>query len=266
MKKIILAFLFIACGIQGFAQNYKKVFYKDQTIENKNMSISIVDAIANDGEVKFKMRIKNLMNDYILYKAAESSFKIDGKSLNPEEKPLLIRPNDNDYRVVNVKGNYKKAQDYEFVADGFYKINASTKGLTVPDFKLPASQNEVTAGSFVITLLKVKKETARTDAKFKVKYTGDKFAIFDPNKVAMKMPDGKEYANYHSDKAPQPLSKEEYTFEVSWKDIPKASGDMQFAELLILWRDAFKEITPEKLPASTITIAFDKDMSDTKGK
>lgn len=266
MKKCILVFTLLACGIQASAQNYKKIFYKDQTIENKNMSINIVDAVATDAEVKFKMKIKNLMStDYILYKGTESSFKIDGKSINPDkEKPLVIRPNDNDNRVINIRGNHKKAQDYEFVADGFYKINSNAKGVAAPDFKLPASQNEITAGSFVITLIKVKKETARTDVRFKVKYNGDKVAIFDPNKVAMKMPDGKEYANYHSDRAPQLLTKEEFDFEVSWKDVPKSSGDMQFAEMFILWRDAFKEITPEKIPAQTITIVFDKDMTETK--
>lgn len=266
MKKMILVFTVMVSCTALQAQNYKRVFYKDQTVENKNMSIQIVDAVATDAEVKFKMKIKNLMStDYILYKATESSFKIDGKTISPEkEKPLIIRANDNDYRVVNIKGNYKKPQDYEFVADGFYKINSNAKGVNAPDFKLPASQNEITAGPFVITLVKVKKETARTDARFKVKYTGDKVAVFDPNKVAMKMPDGKEYANYHSDRAPQVLTKEEFDFEVSWKDVPKASGDMQFAEMIILWRDAFKEIAPEKIPAQTFTIAFDKAMTEAK--
>lgn len=267
MKTMILLFTIAFSCIQLQAQNYKKIFYKDQTVENKGVNITIVDAVSTDGETKFKMKIRNLMStDYVLYKAAESSFKIDGKSVNPDEKPLIIRPNDNDYRVVNIKGNYKKAQDYEFIADGFYKVSATSKGEAAPDFKLPASQNEITAGGFVITLLKLKKETARTDAKFKVKYTGDKVAIFDPNKVSMRMPDGKVYANYHSDRAPQVLSREEFNFEVSWKDVPKSSGDMQFAEMIILWNDAFREIAPERLPSPTFTIAFDKDMTETKGK
>lgn len=266
MKKTILVIAAIASCTFIQAQNYKKVFYKDQTVESKDMRISLDNAIATDGEIKFKMKIKNSTNDYIMYKPSESSFKLDGKSYKPEEKPFIIRPNDDDSKVINLKGNYKKAADYEFVTDGFYKISSTAKGVAVSDFKLPASQNEITAGPFVITLLKTKKETARTDARFKVKYTGDKIAIFEPNKIAMKMPDGKEYANYHSDRKPQVLGKEEFEFEVSWKEIPKSSGDMQFVEMIILWRDAFKEITPEKIPAQTLTVAFDKDMSDVKNK
>ena len=266
MKKILFIIAAMVYAIALPAQNYKKIFYKDQTIDGPVMKITISDAVATNAEIKFKIKIKNNSNDYILYKPSESSFKIDGKSINPEEKPLIIAPNDDDYRVVNLKGDYKKAADYDFITDGLYKINATSKGVATPDFKLPASQNEITAGPFVITLIKSKKETARTDARFKVKYTGDKIGIFEPNKVAMKMPDGKEYANYHSDRKPRLINKEEIEFEVSWKEIPTVSGDMQLVDMIILWRDAFKEITPQKIQGQTITVVFDKATTEAKNK
>jgi hypothetical protein len=266
MKNILLTVTALAICTAVQAQNFKKVFYKDQTVENKEMKITLQDAVATSTELKFKMKIKNLTSDYLLYKPSESSFKIDGKSVSPDEKPLIIRPNEDDHRVVNIKGDYKKTIDYEYTTEGMYKVSANAKGVDAPDFKLPASQNEIKAGAFTITLIKVKKETARTDVKFKVKYIGDKIAVFEPNKVVMKMPDGKEYANYHGDRRPQLFNKEELNFEVSWKDIPKTSGDMQFAEMLILWKDAFKEITPEKMPSQTITVAYDKEVTAAKGK
>jgi archaellum component FlaG (FlaF/FlaG flagellin family) len=267
MKKIILAFIALAYCTAIHAQNYKRVFYKNQTIENKDIRIIIDDAVATDAGVKFKMKIKNLTNDYIIYKPSESAFKIDGKTVNPTEKWLIIPPNDDESRVIDLKGpNYKKAADFEFILDGVYKASANAKGVAAPDFKLPASQNEFKAGEFTVTLEKAKKETARTDAKFNVKYTGSKIAIFEPNKVTMKMPDGKEYANYHADRKAQLLNSGDVSFTVAWKDIPKTSGDMQFAEMIILWRDAFKETAPVKLEVQTITIAFDKDLTEVKGK
>jgi hypothetical protein len=267
MKKIILAIVALVYCSAIQAQNYKKVFYKTQTVDAKDLLITVDDAVATDAGVKFKLRIKNQTNDYIIYKPSESVFKIDGKSINPNEKWLIIDPKESDYRVVDLKGGgYKKAENFDFVMEGVYKIDANAKGVAAPDVKLPAAQNDFTAGPFTITLEKVKKETPRTDAKFNVKYTGDKVAIFAPNKVAMKMPDGKEYANYHSDKKSQLLNDGEKSFTVAWKDIPKTSGDMQFAEMIILWRDAFKEATPVKMAATTITLEFDKDMSETKGK
>lgn len=267
MKKIIIAIMALACSTAIEAQNYKRVFYKNQTVENKDIRITVDDAVATDGGIKFKLKVKNLTNDYIIYKPSESAFKIDGKSINPNEKWMIISPNDDESRVIDLKGpNYKKAADFEFLLDGVYKASSNAKGVVAPDFKLPASQNEFKAGDFTVTLEKVKKETARTDAKFNVKYTGTKIAIFEPNKVGMKMPDGKEYANYHSDKKAQLMNSGDVSFTVAWKDIPKASGDMQFAEMIILWRDAFKETAPVKLEAQTISIAFDKDLTEAKGK
>ncbi|HET6225864.1 MAG TPA: hypothetical protein VFF27_06265 [Bacteroidia bacterium] len=267
MKKFIALLALVYCtAIQ--AQNYKRVFYKTQTVDAKDLIITVDDAVANDNGVKFRLRIKNQTNDYIIYKPSESVFKIDGKSINPNEKWLIIGPKDSDSKVIDLKGQgYKKTANFDFVLEGIYRVDANAKGVTAPDFKLPASQNDFTAGPFSVTLEKAKKETARTDAKFNVKYTGDKVAIFQPNKVAMKMPDGKEYANYHSDGKPKLLLKAEPEgFSLAWKDIPKTSGDMQFAEMIILWRDAFIEVTPVKMAATTITIEFDKETSETKGK
>src|SRR3954466_11459066 len=119
MKKIIIAILTLTCCTAIQAQNYKRVFYKNQTVENKDIRIIIDDAVATDGGIKFKIKIKNLTNDYIIYKPSESAFKIDGKSINPNEKWMIISPNDDDSHVIDLKGpNYKKAADFEFVLDG----------------------------------------------------------------------------------------------------------------------------------------------------
>lgn len=74
---------------------------------------------------------------------------------------------------------------------------------------------------------------------FKATYNGDKIGIFEPNKIAMKMPDGKEYANYHSDRKPIVFEKGKADdFTVAWKDIPTTSGDMQKDEMTVLWKRA----------------------------
>ena len=141
------------------------------------------------------------------------------------------------------------------------------KGNTTADFKLPPAQNDFKTGGFSVALDKLKKETARTDAKFVVNYNGDNIGVFLPNKVAMKMPDGKEYANYRSDNDPVIFDKGRVDdFTLAWKDIPIASGDMQKTEMTILWRDAFKEVVPVKIPILTLIILFDKELSYAKGR
>lgn len=250
------------------AQNYKKIFYRDQVIENNDVKIMVIDAVSTIAGVKFKIRIYNKTNDYIVYKPSESIFKISGKNYNPDEKWLIIRPNDDDSKVIDLKGpNYMVAEDFNFVMEGLYKFSTDVKGVNAPDFKLPASKNDFKAGGFDVELVKNKKTTARTDASFKVKYVGDKIGVFEPNKVTMKMADQKEYANYHSNKKPVIFAKgEEDDLAVAWKDVPSTSGDMQKEEMTIMWKDAFKEVTPDKMLPLTITVIFDEETTKTKNK
>lgn len=269
MKKNIFLFLsFIYCIGFTNAQSYKKIFYKDQTIENNSMKISIIDAVSSPGGIKFKVKIFNKTNDYIVYKPSESIFKISQKDYNPDEDWLIIRPNDDDSQVINLKGpNYMVAENFNFVMEGLYKFSTDVRSINTPDFKLPPSQNDIKAGGFNISLTKNKKTTARTDATFLVKYVGDKIGYFEPNKVAMKMTDGKEYANFFSNKKPMVFAKgKEKNIVVAWKGIPTSSGDMQKEDMTILWHDAFKEITPDKMMSQTLTVMFDEDMTKEKNK
>src|SRR5437868_6138649 len=150
MKKISV-FIFSTLLFVSFAsaQNYKKIFYKDQVIENNDLKISVIDAVATPAGVKFKVRVYNKTNDYIVYKPSESIFKIGGKTFNPDEKWLIIRPNDDDSQVIDLKGpNYMIAENFNFTMEGMYKFSVDVKGVNAPDFKLPASQNDMKAGGF----------------------------------------------------------------------------------------------------------------------
>jgi hypothetical protein len=270
MKNLIIA-LAIVCGTftTAFAQKkYKRIFYKPQTIENNDLKVSINDAVSTPAGIKFKLKLINKTNDYIIYKPNESVFKINGKDYNPNEEWMIIRPNEQDWKVIDIKGaDLMIDQNFKFVLDGVYKANINEGAITAPNFTLPPSQNDFKAGGFSVTHVSNKKTTARTDAKFNITYNGDKIGIFEPNKVAMKMPDGKEYANYHSDKEPIVFEKgKEKTTAVAWKDIPTVSGDMQKVDMVILWREAFKEITPKKAPNQTLEIIFDQEQTELKNK
>lgn len=269
MKKISLIILALAGSLgMATAQDYKKVFFKSQTIESNDIKITVDDAVATAAGVKFKLRIFNKTDNYIVYKPSESIFKIGGKDLSPDEKWMVIRPNDDESQVIDLKGQgHALPQNFDFVMSGLYTFSTDVKGVNTPDFKLPPSQNEIKAGGFNISMVKNKRTTARTDANFTAQYVGDKIGIFEPNKVAMKMADGKEYANYHSDKKPLIFAKgQEENFVVAWKDIPSSSGDMQKNDMTILWRDAFKEVTPDKMLPQTLTIMFDEETTKAKNK
>lgn len=273
MKKFILSLIIVCIAATSFSQKkekvikYQKTFYKNQTIENADMKITIDNAVATPTGMKFKIIIVNKSSDYIIFKPSECEFKIKGNAVKPIEKWLIIRPNDNESQTIDIKGpQYILPDNFDFLMDGFYKVSLDSKGNVTADFKLPAISNEFKTGGFSVTLDGSKKETAKTDAKFKVSYNGDKIGIIETNKIAAKMPDGKEYANYLRDK---PIIFDKGfvdDFKVAWKDIPIGSGDMQKVEMIILWREAFKEVTPVKIPALNLTILFDKETSMDKGR
>lgn len=232
-----------------------------------DVKVTIDDAVATPTGMKFKITIVNKSSDYIIFKPSECEFKIKDSKVKPIEKWLVIPPGDKDWRIVDIKGpQYIVPENFDFVMAGFYKLAIDAKGNIAPDFKLPPQSNEFKTGGFTVKMAGFKKETAKTDAKFNVTYYGDKIGVIETNKIGAKMPDGKEFANYDKEK---PLIFDKGTekdFKVAWKDIPLASGDMQLVEMNILWRDAFKEVTPIKIPTINLTILFDKELSMEKGR
>ncbi len=271
MKKTIL--LFIAAStisITMHAQkevNYEKLYYKDLKVENSDVTISVNNAVSVAGETKFQLKIINKTADYIIYKPQESKFIIDGKEMSVVEKVKVIEPNDFRTIVINLKGTgYNKLKNYSFLVDGLYKVSANTKGITAPDFKLPATTNDFKVGTFSCNLNKLYKESDKTEAKFKCSYNGDKVGFIFPSKTAVKMPDGNEYANAKSKASAILLLKgESDTFTLKWDKMEGGRKmDMQKVDMFIKWNDAFTEVDPEKMKSETINIEFDEATSNAK--
>ncbi|MGQ0829959.1 MAG: hypothetical protein ACT4ON_16350 [Bacteroidota bacterium] len=272
MKKIVFASLTMVCVLSAMAQKeikYAKIFYKDFKVETSDLTISIDNAVSTDAETKFKLKITNKTSDYIIYKPEESKFVINGKELKPAEKWLVISPNDSDFKIINLKGTeYNTIKSYSFVVDGLYKVSARIQGVPAPDFKLPASQNDFKAGNFSCSLGKLSKESDKTDVKFECAYNGEKIGFVFPSRVAVKMPDGKDYANAKSKaKVIMLLKGEKDTFTLQWDRMEGGkSMDMQLVDMFIKWNESFVEASPEKMKSETLELAFDETMSNEKGK
>lgn len=271
MKRTILA-LVAVCGMitamKPADDVFKKVFYKDEKVETNEATIEFVDAVATEKETKFKIRITNKTNDYLVYKPEESAFILDGKEMKPKEKTLFIQPNGSGSRVINIAGTYTSLRKYSFYLAGLYKASANGQVVTVPDFKLPPVQNEFKAGSFTCSLVKLKKETDETTVKFNCQYQGDKIGIFNPAKVAVKMPTGKEYANTKLKAGSLILMKgavDDFTLE--WGRMPGGKDeDMQKVEMLIQWKDAFTETSLQALGSHKVDLNFDEALTKEKNK
>jgi hypothetical protein len=70
------------------AKEQEKYFYKDATFETDDYSVFITDAVAAHGYVKFKMKVFNKTNDFLVVKPLEMGYSSNGKTAISKDKVL----------------------------------------------------------------------------------------------------------------------------------------------------------------------------------
>jgi len=274
-KKIIIAVMASVAMLTASAQvKYSKLYYKNTVVETGEVTLSVDNAVSTDQVTKFKLKVTNKTNDFIMVKPEECKFIINGKEMRPHEKPKIIKPNDFVNFTFDMSGTgYNNVKSYSFEVGGLYRVSVSGKVTEMADFRLPASSNDVKAGSFSCSMTKLTKESGKTEAKFDCSYTGDKIAIVDPSKMTVKMPDGNEYAAVKPTRllaksGPIIMMKgDKESISGSWERMAGGKAmDMQKVEMFLKWHDTFTEATPEKLKNETLNMEFDEATSNEKGK
>ena len=127
--------------------------------------------------------------------------------------------------------------------------------VAVPDFALPAARNDFTAGPFACLLKETKQTTDNTKAVFTCTLpTGKASAWWNPSRIGVKEPGGKEFAN--AEKSKRDVIFPGDTKIVVGVQIAKSVVDMQFATLQVLWRDALAEslLTPVNVTDWTLNV------------
>jgi len=273
MKKLLaLALIAIVSAPAAFAQKkkkYDKIFYSEVNQDIGPVSVSITNAVATDAYIKFKFLVKNNSADFILLKTDDIIFKANGKEIKNTEKDLLIGPNDDDYRVIDLKGGDLQVESFTLEVKGLSKVPAKSKSEDAENFKLPVSKNEFDAGPFHVLQVKNEKKTDLVAVKFTASYNGSKIGIVSPGQASLLTPKGTEFANMGTKGQRKPflLKKgQEDNFTLYWRDIPTTNGDMQFANLEVIWNDTFVEANPENLAPATMNVAMDAGLTDAKNK
>jgi hypothetical protein len=275
----------ILCGIMflaGSAQAQKakkidpkqKFYYKEQSYENDEIKVTVVDIVSDAASCKFKIKVTNKTADYILLKPEEMTLIYDFGKFSPKAnmsaiqgKDELIKPKDNDSRVLSVVGDNRfQAEKFSIDLKGFYRISAKGEVYKVPDFKLPATVNDFEAGPFKVLMTNISKETKETALRFKVTYMRDDkhIGIINTGKAVMKLEDGREFAMANQ-KDKQDMIKdgkdEKYTY---YYRVPANITDMQFANLWIVWKDTFTDSELFPLTTSPINIILDEGLTEGK--
>lgn len=270
MKHLLLA-LCLLLGFQGFSQKEKKekkpkadekYFYKETTVETDDYKIYIIDGVAVGGYAKFKMKVFNKTNDYLLVKPSEIIFSADGKTIAGTDKNFVVPPNEEGGKTLDFKGKEMQSQTFTIEVKGIYKASAAGKVLAAPDFVLPASTNEFKAGGFTCVLKDEKLKTDKSSVKFDCAYNGDGAAILDPYKCAAAMPGGKVIANTKKYNGTLLENGKKEDFFVVFAEVPGA-GDLQKG-FTIKWNETFKETTIIKVKESKVIVEKDEELTKAK--
>ena len=263
MKRLFIASM-VALSLITNAQDKKKnidpkyVFcYKQTSLETDDYKIYIEDALNENALCKFKIRIFNKTNDYLIFKPSDVLFKIGKQEIASKEKQIIILPNEEGWKVIDVKGGCFQETNYTVELKSMYKISANSPALKVEDFNLPASKNEVMAGNFKCNLKKADLNTAKSILKFECTYTGDAIGILAPNKCIAKMPKGIENTNANRFKGCLLEKGKTENFVLEFREM-KGGGDMQKNPFKLIWGDTFKESKIEPIKGGTIKMELDQ--------
>lgn len=270
MKKF-LSLSLIICSTLIFAQKKKNVdpgykyIYKETSFETDDYKIYIEDATAIDAWSKLKVRVFNKTNDYLILKPTDVTFKIDGKEIQGTDKQLIIVPNDEASKVIDVKGPGCQVDNYSITIKTLYKVAANSPAIKAEDFVIPVAKNDFKAGNFKCTLKKHELKTDKSAFKFVCTYEGDGIGILAPTQIAAVTPKGQDNANYNRNKGTLLERGKSDDFIVDIREIPN-SGDMQKEPWKLKWNETFKESKIEMIAGGTINLELDPAKTAEKNK
>lgn len=272
LQKVILLSLIVSVfSINMNAQNPKWVnYYKiPQAVEANNYQLNFADIVSKMVYAKLAFSIKNTSEDYLVFNHEEATFKYPFGEYHPQARVLYIKPGETKKKTLKVEGTSEFLVDqYTFLPKGLYKVSKKGKVTQAENFQLPAAKNAFEAGNFKVKLLKLKKETGETNAKFECTYIGDEIAIVNPSKLSITV-DGKPDMVYANDnkKAKDVLMKKGDVIKFNAIfHIPGKIVDMQFATMYILWNGTFSESKLQELDVQPVEMLIDPGMTAAKNK
>jgi len=262
MKRHFLIFLLILSYCVQ-AQESKKhidpkyVFcYKQTAVNTDDYKIYIEDAINEDGLSKFKIRIFNKTNDYLIFKPGDVVFKIGNQEIPCKEKQIVILPNEENWKVLSVKGKGFQEEKYSIEIKNFHKIPATVAAIKVENTNLPTKPTELNAGKFKFSIKKADLQTDKSILICECVYEGDGIGILSPEKCMAIMPKGQENLNADKFKSCLLEKGKGEKFRIEFREM-KEAGDMQKDPFKIVWGEMFKESKIETIPGTKINLELD---------
>ena len=228
--------------------------------ETEVVSIQFADAVSQTDFAKTKATFTNNTDDYLLYKLGETVFHFEHGDYNAAtglmKGDLVLAPKKSGSRTIEASGgNQFHVDAFTLDVAGVYRTT-SVDAVEAPDFQLPASANDFTAGDFNCSLAGLKQETKETKADFKCTYIGDGLGFVSPNKAGVEVA-GQTFANDNKrakTKVLRPGDDVKFTLVFH---VPAKVADMQFATMQVKWRETFQASALEAVEVPTVGFEVD---------
>lgn len=240
-------------------------FKTPDEISTDAVSITFKDPIARMDQAKFRAKVTNNTEGFIVWDLSKASLDIAGQSLNAtKSKTSIIKPFGNDGKTLEVRGSNLHVESYSANLGKFSQVPLKGNVQKADDFALPASQNSFSTGPFTCNMTSISKKTDLTAAKFECTYKGGAFGIIDPSKVAVRMSNGQEFANSMRKEKTHLLERGEKQKFTLYFEVPAKVEDMQFANMEIVWNGCLVE--SKAMPVEVPAVKFEFDPGKTAGK
>ena len=238
--------------------------FKNTSFSADDYKIYIEDAVNEDGYSKFKIRIFNKTNDYLIFKPGDAVFKIGSREIICKEKQIVILPNEESWKVLSVKGKGLQEEKFSVEIKQLYKVSSSVESIKVENLDIPLKKNEVIAGKFKCSI-KEEIKTRESILKCECIYDGEGVGILAPGKIVAIMPKGQENANADKFKACLLEKGKSERFFVEFKEM-KGGGDMQTSPFKMVWGETFKESKTEPIKGAILNFEIDVAKTAEKNK
>lgn len=240
----------------------------DDAIEAKEVVLELTNGVSRVDMCKFKTKFTNNTSDFLLIDPSKFTVTTDGVAHNPKEKEFMLDPLGKKSKTIDVKeGEGLRAESIEVAPEGFARISTDGTPVSMPEFQLPASVNNIESGNFSINLKQLKQETKETWARFEITYNGDDYGIVDPSRISVKIESGKQFANDNRKSKTIMLEKGDKKTISAIFHIPAKVVDMQFATLMVQWGTAMMETKAEPFTIDeSVVFELDQTLTDEKNK
>jgi len=270
--KVIIVLATILCClccsvISPTGKGYKEIWYKDVSpVETDNYNIRFFDMHSQEDFCLVRAEIVNKTQDFLTLERSETTFTIDGNSQNLAPKKWLIKPLAT--KKVALKTAPMPGLPAEQVSVVFRGLSTIPVKGALPDlesYQLPDTKKIISTDNLTVKLTRMSKKTKITECTFEVKNIGKEPVLFDHTRVTCTAEgNDNNWPTKGATKGYRVLwPTKDVGFHLSFS-IPGQIVDMQFANMLIHWNEAF--IVSSLVDEESTEFLLEMDLGKTEGK